>query len=81
MLEICLGTANRDPSRRDNPDVYDLHRPAQHHLGFGMGPHQCLGRDVARAEINTGINALLDRFPNLRLDPDAPAPYLTGGLE
>lgn len=81
VLEICLGTANRDPSRWDNPDAYDLHRPAQHHLGFGMGAHQCLGRDVARAEINVGVNALLDRFPNLRLDPDAPAPYLTGGLE
>jgi cytochrome P450 len=41
----------------------------------------CLGRDVAHSEINVGLNALLDAFPNLRLDPDAPAPYLTGGLE
>jgi len=81
VLEICLGAANRDPARWDNPDIYDLHRPLQTHLGFGIGPHQCLGMNVARSEINVGLNALLDRFPNLRLDPDAPAPFLTGGLE
>jgi cytochrome P450 len=46
-----------------------------------MGTHLCLGRDVGRSEINVGINALLDAFPNMRLDPDAHAPYLTGGLE
>lgn len=81
VLEICLGAANRDPARWDNPDVYDLHRPMQGHLGFGIGTHMCLGRDVARSEIHVGINALLDAFPHMRLDPDQPAPYLTGGLE
>jgi cytochrome P450 len=81
VLEICLGAANRDPGRWTNPDAYDLHRPPQGHLGFGMGNHQCLGMNVARSEINVGINALLDAFPNLRLDPDQPAPFLTGGLE
>lgn len=81
VLEICLGAANRDPARWENPDAYDLQRPSQGHLGFGVGTHMCLGRDVGRSEMNVGINALLDAFPNLRLDPDAPAPYLTGGLE
>jgi cytochrome P450 len=81
VLEICLGAANRDPSRWNNPDIYDLHRPRQNHLGFGIGTHLCLGRDVGRSEINVGLNALMDAFPNLRLDPDAPAPHLTGGLE
>jgi len=81
VLEVCLGAANRDPARWEQPDIYDLHRPLQAHLGFGVGPHRCLGLDVARSEINVSINALLDAFPNLRLDPDAPPPYLTGGLE
>jgi cytochrome P450 len=80
-LEICLGAANRDPARWDNPDAYDLFRPLKGHIGFGIGPHQCLGMNVARSEINVGINALLDHFPNMRLDPDQPAPFLTGGLE
>jgi cytochrome P450 len=81
VLEICLGAANRDPARWDNPDVYDLHRPAKGHIGFGIGAHQCLGMNVARSEIHVGLNALFDQFPNMRLDPDAPAPFLTGGLE
>ncbi|TAL03060.1 MAG: cytochrome P450 [Rhodospirillaceae bacterium] len=81
VLDICLGAANRDPERWDNPDAYDLHRPMLTQLGFGVGPHRCLGLDVARSEINVGLNALLDAFPNLRLDPNAPVPYLTGGLE
>jgi cytochrome P450 len=81
VLEICLGAGNRDPNRWEHPDVYDLHRPLKQHIGFGIGTHMCLGRDVARSEITVGLNALIDEFPNMRLDPDAPAPYLTGGLE
>jgi cytochrome P450 len=81
VLDICLGAANRDPARWDHPDVFDLFRPLQTHLGFGMGAHQCMGMYVARAEISVGLGALLDAFPNVRLDPDAPAPSLTGGLE
>jgi cytochrome P450 len=81
VLEICLGAANRDPRRWDRPDDYDLHRPIQNHLGFGMGTHQCMGMNVARSEIFVGVSALLDAFPNLRLDRDEPEPFLTGGLE
>ena len=81
VLELCLGAANRDPARWENGDAYDLHRPPQLHLGFGIGQHQCLGMNVARSEIHVGLNALLDHFPRMRLDPAAPPPYLTGGLE
>lgn len=80
-VELCTGAANRDPSRWSEPDVYNLHRPLKPHLGFGIGQHQCLGSNVARSELNVGINALLDAFPDIRLDPDQPAPFLTGGLE
>jgi cytochrome P450 len=81
VMEICLGAGNRDPERWENPHAYDLHRPAKTHIGFGIGPHQCLGMNVARSEINVGLNGLFDAFPRMRLDPDAPAPQLTGGLE
>jgi cytochrome P450 len=81
VLELCLGPANRDPSRWDNPDVFDIHREKLTNMAFGLGTHRCLGMNVARVEIETGINALLDEFPNLRLDPDAEAPFITGGLE
>ncbi|HEX7852783.1 MAG TPA: cytochrome P450 [Sphingobium sp.] len=81
VVDICLGAANRDPDRFERPDDYDLFRPHRGHLGFGNGEHQCLGQDVARSEMSEGILSLLDAFPNLRLDPEAPAPFLTGGLE
>jgi cytochrome P450 len=78
---MCLAAANRDPARWERPDEFDPARPVQPHLGFGNGAHICLGMHVARAEIVTAIGALLDRFPNLRLDPDAPAPRITGMYE
>jgi cytochrome P450 len=80
-VDVCCGAANRDPSRWDDPDVYDPLRPAKYHLGFGLGPHQCLGMNVAKQEMITAINGLLDRFPNMRLDPDALPAKLHGGLE
>jgi cytochrome P450 len=81
VLELGLGPANRDPSRWDRPDEYDIHREKQTNMAFGLGTHRCLGMNVARVEIETGINALLDAFPDLRLDADAEAPFMTGGLE
>jgi cytochrome P450 len=81
VLEICLGAANRDPSRWDHPDAYDVHRPVKSHLGFGMGTHHCLGMNVGKAEIVAAIDALLNACPQLRLDPQQPPPHLTGGLE
>lgn len=81
VVHISIGAANRDPSRWENPDAYDFRRPLQSSLGFGGGPHICLGMHVARAEMLTGISALLDRLPNLRLDPDAEPPAIIGFYE
>ena len=81
VLHICLGAANRDPERWERPDEYDIHRPVKPTLAFGSGPHVCLGQHVARAEMTVAISALLDRLPNLRLDPDAAPPELIGLYE
>lgn len=75
---ICLGAANRDPKIWDHPDEYDIHRPNHYNLGTGLGPHRCLGRDVAKQEIVAAINGLMDRWPNMTLDPDKPKPVFTG---
>jgi cytochrome P450 len=80
-VDVCLGAANRDPGRWQDPDRYDIFRPAQGHLGFAIGPHQCLGMNVARQEMITAIGGLMDRFPRLRFDPDVPPPQLVGGVE
>jgi cytochrome P450 len=81
VLHLGLGPANRDPERWDDPDEYDPGRPLKPALGFGGGPHICLGMHVARAEMSVGIGALLDRLPNLRLDPDAAPPEVIGFYE
>jgi cytochrome P450 len=81
VLHMCLGAGNRDPDRWERPDEYDPRRPLKPTLGFGGGPHICLGMHVARAEMTVGIRALLDRLPNLRLDPDAPPPAVIGFYE
>ena len=80
QIDVCLGAANRDPARWDRPDEYDIYRKAQYHLGVGVGPHQCLGQYVARQEMVTALNGLMDRFPNMRFDPDAPEPVVVGGV-
>jgi cytochrome P450 len=80
-VDVCLGAANRDPSRWDDPDRYDPLRSAKYHLGFGLGPHQCLGMNVAKQEMITALEGLMDRFPNMTLDAAAPPAHLQGGLE
>jgi cytochrome P450 len=77
-VQICLGTANRDPQIYDRPDEFDIHRKKQHHMGLGLGPHRCLGMDVARQEMVAAINGLMDRWPNLRLDSAQPKPRFVG---
>ncbi|MEO7247950.1 MAG: cytochrome P450 [Novosphingobium sp.] len=81
VVELWLNAANRDPARWENPERFNLHRPVQNHLGFGIGQHRCLGLNVARQEMVVGIGALMDAFPALRLDPDVAVPFITGGLE
>ncbi|NKQ53997.1 cytochrome P450 [Amycolatopsis sp. K13G38] len=81
VVHLCLGAANRDPARWQRPDEYDIARKVRASFAFGGGPHICLGMHVARAEISTGIGALLDRLPGLRLDPGAEPPRYIGMYE
>nr|WSW47457.1 cytochrome P450 [Streptomyces sp. NBC_01001] len=63
---------NRDPAVFEEPDALDWHRPARHHVGFGFGVHQCLGQNLARAEMEIALGTLFARLPGLRLaaEPD-----------
>ncbi|WP_189821381.1 cytochrome P450 [Streptomyces finlayi] len=57
---------NRDPDVYASPDALDLTR-TDRHLAFGFGIHQCLGQNLARAEMEIALPALFRRLPNLRL--------------
>ena len=67
---LGLAAANRDPQLFADPDRLDLARTETGQLGFGFGPHVCLGAPLARMQIRLGLTALFDRFA--ALDPQAP---------
>ncbi|MEU3369979.1 cytochrome P450 [Streptomyces sp. NPDC006660] len=58
---------NRDSASYEEPDRIDWHRPTRHHVAFGFGIHQCLGQNLARAEMEIALRSLFDRLPDLRL--------------
>ncbi|MBU6531296.1 cytochrome P450 [Streptomyces sp. NPDC057245] len=78
---------NRDETVYPEPDALDWHRPARHHVAFGFGIHQCLGQNLARAELEIALGALFERLPTLRLAvpareiPHKPGDTIQGMLE
>ena len=71
---MSLTAANRDPATFADPDRFDLGRPdATSHVTFAQGPHACIGLHLARLETRAALDAALDGWPGLRLDPAADA--------
>ncbi|MFE9252791.1 cytochrome P450 [Streptomyces sp. NPDC007088] len=76
-VTCLIGAANRDPARYTDPDRFDLFREdlttttafsaAADHLAFALGRHFCVGALLAKAEVETGVNQLLDAMPDVRL--------------
>jgi cytochrome P450 len=77
LIGAVLSSANRDPRRFDDPDRFDVRRKDGAHVAFAAGSHFCLGAWFGRHLARVSLEILLDRLPNLRLDPDRPV-ALTG---
>ena len=76
---LLLGSANRDEERFADADRFDVSRSKRDHLGFGGGPHACIGAMLAVTEAVDAIDALLDAFPVQRLArPVAEVPRSAG---
>jgi cytochrome P450 len=77
---VNIAAANHDHREwGDRADEYDIRRDRpDRHLTFGFGIHRCLGIHLARAELDVLCNRTLDLLPNVRIDPDAPPPRITG---
>ncbi|MQY20150.1 Cytochrome P450 107B1 [Nocardia sp. RB20] len=75
---LMLAAANRDESRWHDPDDFDIFRAPRPHMSFGQGSHNCLGIHLARTEMRLALEKLLDKLPNLRLDPEADDPHIRG---
>ncbi|MGP3930155.1 cytochrome P450 [Nonomuraea sp. KM88] len=75
VLGAC---ANRDERAFERPDEFDIGRSARHHVAFGYGVHQCLGQNLARAELEIALRTLFERLPGLRVtvaDEDVPVKH------
>lgn len=79
-MMVNLGSANHDETRWPDPESFNIFRERKPHIGFGHGAHLCLGMHLARLESTKFFNALFDELPGLRLDPDAPPPYVSGTM-
>ena len=66
-VQVWEGSANRDASVFADPDVFDITRKPNPHLGFGFGVHYCLGANLARLELRVMFEELLQRFGTARL--------------
>ncbi|MFJ4322981.1 cytochrome P450 [Streptomyces tricolor] len=84
---FATSVINRDTAMYDDPDTLDFHRPDRHHVAFGFGIHQCLGQNLARAELEIALGSLFTRLPELRLAvpaeeiPFKPGDTIQGMLE
>ncbi|WP_329071378.1 cytochrome P450 [Amycolatopsis sp. NBC_01480] len=59
--------ANWDPGVFAGSEAFDIERGARHHVAFGFGPHQCLGQNLARTELQIVFDTLVRRVPTLAL--------------
>jgi cytochrome P450 len=66
-MMLLLAAAQRDPAEFERPDVFDPDRKTFRHLGFGRGPHFCLGAPLARLEASVALSAVTARFPHARI--------------
>ena len=68
VVMLCLGAANRDPRKFDDPNEFRLDRKnVREHIAFGRGIHTCAGAPLARVEGRVTINRLLDRTRDIAI--------------
>jgi cytochrome P450 len=70
---MLYASANRDERMFDDPDRFILNREARQHLGFGAGPHMCVGMHLALMELEAIATALADQVDRIEVGSPIPA--------
>jgi cytochrome P450 len=70
MIDVCIGSANRDEHRWERSEEFDIFRKPIPHISFAVGEHTCLGLHLARLETRVAVECLLDRLTNFELITD-----------
>jgi cytochrome P450 len=71
VVQLCLGSANRDASKFDDPEEFRIDRSnPREHLSFGVGPHICPGATLARMEVRIVLEEIAERVGEIRLLAD-----------
>jgi cytochrome P450 len=66
---MVYASANRDEAVFEDPFAFRVDRDPNEHVALGTGPHYCLGANLARMEIQVVLERVLERLPELRLEP------------
>lgn len=66
-VALLYASANHDELQFENPEIFDINRSPNQHVAFGYGVHMCIGLHLARLEMNTILDELLNTFPSYRL--------------
>jgi cytochrome P450 len=77
VIDVCIGSANRDQQRWEHSEEFDIHRKLVPHISFAAGEHTCMGLHLARMETRVALECLLDRLTDIQLVTDD-NPYIHG---
>jgi cytochrome P450 len=76
-VAVCLESGNRDPSKFNNPNIFDLNRDTSGHLGFGHGLHSCIALAISRSLLAEFLSAVFDHFGKYKvITPDNELSYV-----
>jgi len=78
VVDVCIGSANRDEQRWERPEKFDIFRKHMPHISFAAGEHTCMGLHLARMETRVAVETLLDRLTNITLLTDDDDPHIHG---
>jgi cytochrome P450 len=70
VIDVCIGSANRDENRWERSEEFDIFRKRVPHISFAAGEHTCLGLHLARMETRVALECLLDRLSDIELVTD-----------